>query len=204
MKMPTTASWAIGGLTAALLLGGCSVSTAPATDAMLAGAHASLAENDAVTARQWLASAEPTIDNASERQEYELLMAEVEIRTGQADLALPAMNQLLAADPSNPRAHEMAGKARLMLGEFTEARQHFNVAVTSYTRDMDVGRAQDLRALAEGFEAYAYGRVAEAEDFWGHIGDLKLRAGVLGASAGQGPAPEPGDGTIVQFNQSNR
>ncbi len=200
MRMPTTASCLIG----VLLLGGCGASTLPPTDTMLAGAHASLAENDAVTARQWLASAEPTLDNARERKEYELLMAEVEIRTGQADLALPAMNQLLVADPNNPRAHEMAGKARLMLGEFTEARQHFNVAVTSYNRNTDVDRAKDLRALAEGFEAYALGRVAEAEDSWGQIGDAKLRAGVLGASAGQGPAPQPGDGTVARINHSNR
>ena len=152
MRMPTIASCLVG----ALLLGGCNASTAPPTDTMLSGAHASLAENDAVSARQWLASAKPTIDNARERKEYELLLAEVEIRTGQADLALPAMNQLLAADPSDPRAHEMAGKAQLMLGDFAEAHQHFNVAVTAYTRNLDVNRAEDLRALAKGFEAYAH------------------------------------------------
>ncbi len=198
MRMPTTASCLIG----VLLLGGCGASTLPPTDTMLAGAHASLAENDAVTARQWLASAEPTLDNARERKEYELLMAEVEIRTGQADVALPVMNQLLAADPSDPRAHEMAGKARLMLGEFSEARQHFSVAATSYTREADVTRAEDLGALAEGFEAYALGRVALAEDSWATIVDPKLRAGVLGASGG--PDTQPDDGTLARFNQPNR
>ena len=198
MRMPTTASCLIG----VLLLGGCGASTLPPTDTMLAGAHASLAENDAVTARQWLASAEPTLDNARERKEYELLMAEVEIRTGQADVALPVMNQLLAADPSDPRAHEMAGKARLMLGEFSEARQHFSVAATSYSREADVTRAEDLGALAEGFEAYALGRVALAEDSWATIVDPKLRAGVLGASGG--PDTPPDDGTFARFNQPNR
>ncbi len=198
MRMPTTASCLIG----VLLLGGCGASTLPPTDTMLAGAHASLAENDAVTARQWLASAEPTLDNARERKEYELLMAEVEIRTGQADVALPVMNQLLAADPSDPRAHEMAGKARLMLGEFSEARQHFSVAATSYTREADVTRAEDLGALAEGFEAYALGRVALADDSWATIVDPKLRAGVLGASGG--PDTQPDDGTLARFNQPNR
>ena len=68
MRMPTTASVLIG----AVLLSGCNASNMPPTDTMLAGAHASLDENDAVTARQWLASAEPTIDNARERKEYEL------------------------------------------------------------------------------------------------------------------------------------
>lgn len=198
MRMPTTASVLIG----AVLLGGCTVSNMPPTDTMLAGAHASLDENDAVTARQWLASAEPTLDNARERKEYELLLAEVEIRTGQADVALPVMNQLLAADPSDPRAHEVAGKARLMLGDFSEARQHFSVAATSYSRDADVRRAEDLGALAEGFEAYAVGRVALAEDAWASIGDPKLRAGVIGAS--RGPGSQPDDETLARINQSNR
>ena len=89
-----------------------------------------------------------------------------------------------------------------MLGEFSEAQQHFNVAVTSYKRERDVSRAEDLRALAKGFEAYALGRVAAAEDSWGQIGDPQLRAGVLGASAEEGL--EPADGTVAQFNQSNR
>ena len=200
MRMPMTASALIG----ALLLGGCNTSNMPPTDTMLAGAHASLEQNDAVTARQWLTSAEPTLDNARERKEYELLMAEVEIRTGQADVALPVMNQLLAADPSDPRAHEMAGKARLMLGEFSEARQHFSVAATSYSRKADVSRAEDLGALAEGFEAYALGRVALAQDAWTAIVDAKLRAGVLGASGGNGPGIAADDGTLARFNQSNR
>ena len=198
MRMPTTASVLIG----AALLGGCTVSNMPPTDTMLAGAHASLDENDAVTARQWLASAEPTLDNARERKEYELLLAEVEIRTGQADVALPVMNQLLAADPSDPRAHEVAGKARLMLGDFSEARQHFSVAATTYSRDADVRRAEDLGALAEGFEAYAVGRVALAEDAWASIGDPELRAGVMGAS--RGPGSQPDDETLARIVGSNR
>jgi len=200
MRMPTTASALIG----ALLLGGCGASNMPATDAMLAGAHASLGENDAVTARQWLASAEPTLDNAAERKEYELLMAEVEIRTGHADVALPVMNQLLAADPRDPRAHEMVGKAHLMLGEFAQARHHFTIAATSYSRAADVSRAQDLDALAEGFEAYALGRMAVAKDSWAAIVDAKLRAGVLGASGGNGSELAAADGTLVRFNQPNR
>ena len=200
MRIPTTASALIG----ALLLGGCGASTLPPTDTMLSGAHASLEENDAATARQWLESAEPTLDNARERKEYELLMAEVEIRTGQADVVLPVMDRLLAADPSDPRAHEMAGKARLMLGEFSEARQHFGVAATSYSRSADVSRAQDLGALAEGFEAYAVGRVALAEDAWAAIVDPKLRAGVLGASGGDGPGLAADDGALARFDHSNR
>ena len=200
MRMPTAASALIG----ALFLGGCGASNMPATDAMLAGAHASLEENDAVTARQWLASAEPTLDNARERKEYELLLAEVEIRTGQADVALPVMNQLLAADPNDPRAHEMAGKARLMLGDFSEALHHFSAAATLYSRAADVTRAQDLGALAEGFESYALGRVALAKDAWAAIVDPQLRAGVLGASGGDGSGHAADDGTLARFNQSNR
>jgi Flp pilus assembly protein TadD len=129
-------------------------------------------------------------------------MAEVEIRTGQADIALPVMNQLLAADPSDPRAHEMAGKARLMLGDFSEARQHFSVASTSYSRDADVRRSQDLGALAEGFEAYAQGRVALAEDVWASIADPHLRAEVMGASGGPGAPTD--DETLARSIQSNR
>ncbi len=200
MRLRSIAPWLIG----AMLLGGCGAKTLPATGDMLAGAHASLADNDAATARQWLASAEPTLGNEHERKEYQLLMAEVEIRTGQADLALPAMHQLLAADPNDPWANEMAGKARLMLGEFSEARRHFNAALTGYRREADVSRAADLLALTDGLDAYAQGRFAQAEESWAGIGDDTLRAGVVGATAGTVSNTGPDHGTLARFNQPNR
>ena len=86
MRIPTTVPWLI----AALLLGGCETPSGPSAGDLLAGAHASLADDDAATARDWLVSAEPTLDTARQRKEYEMLMAEVDLRTGQADLALPA------------------------------------------------------------------------------------------------------------------
>ncbi len=200
MKLRSIAAWLIG----ALLLGGCGAMTLPTAGDMLAGAHASLADNDPAAARQWLASAEPTLNSDHERMEYELLMAEVEIRTGAADLALPAMNQLLAADPNDPRANEMAGKARLMLGEFTLARQHFSTALTGYRHEADLSRAQDLLALTEGLDAYSRGRFAQAEESWGGIGDERLRAGVVGVTTGTASYAGPDDGTLARFNQPNR
>ena len=78
MRIPMTVPW----LTAAMLLAGCGASSGPSTGDLLTGAHASLGHNDAATAREWLVSAESTLDNASQRKEYELLMAEVDLRTG--------------------------------------------------------------------------------------------------------------------------
>lgn len=200
MRLRLIAPWLIG----AMLLGGCGAATLPATGDMLAGAHASLADNDALTARQWLASAEPTLVDDRQRMEYQLLMAEVDIRTGQADVALPAMNQLLAVNPNDPRAHEMAGKARLMLGEFADARQHFNAALAAYRHEADMSRAADLLALTEGLDAYARGRFAQAEQSWAGIGDERLRAGVVGATAVTDSNTGPVDGTLARFNQPTR
>jgi len=200
MRLRLIAAWLIGGM----LLGGCGAKIMPATGDMLAGAHASLADNDAAAARQWLASAEPTLNSARERMEYQLLAAEIEIRTGAADLALPAMDQLLVADPRDPRANEVAGKARLVLGEFTEARRHFNAALTGYRHEADLARAEDLLALTEGLDAYSRGRFAEAEELWGGIGDERLRAGLVGATTGTASYAGPDDGTLARFNQPNR
>ncbi len=200
MRLRSIAPWLIG----VMLLGGCGATTLPGTGDMLAGAHASLVENDAATARQWLASAEPTLGTDHERKEYQLLMAELEIRTGQAELALPAMNQLLAVNPNDPRANEMAGKARLMLGEFAEARRHFNAALTGYRREADVSRALDLLALTDGLDAYARGRFAQAEESWVDIGDDRLRAAVVGATAATVSTMGPDHGTLARFNQPNR
>ncbi len=200
MKIPMTVPW----LTAAMLLSGCGASSGPMTGDLLAGAHASLGHNDAATAREWLASAEPTLENASQRKEYELLMAEVDLRTGQADLALPAMNRLLAWDPGDPRVHEIAGKAGLMLGDFADAREHFSTALSAYERDEDMNRAADLMVLAQGFEEYAQGRHAEAENAWAGISDQQLRKGVLGASAETIPNTGPADGTLARTHQPKR
>ncbi len=200
MRIPMTVPW----LTAAMLLAGCGASGGPSTGDFLAGAHASLGQHDAATAREWLVSAEPTLDNASQRKEYELLMAEVDLRTGQADLALPAMTRLLAWDPGDPRVHEIAGKAGLMLGEFADAREHFSTALNAYARDEDVSRAADLMALAQGFQEYARGRHAAAEDAWAGISDQQLRLGVLGASAETIPHTGPTEGTLVRTHQSKR
>jgi len=200
MRVRSIAAWLIGGL----LLGGCGAKIMPAGGDMLAGAHASLTDNDTVAARQWLASAEPTLNSARDRREYELLAAEVEIRTGAADLALPAMDRLLVADPSDPRANEVAGKARLVLGEFTAARRHFNAALTGYRHEADLNRAQDLLALTEGLDAYSRGRFAQAEESWGGIGDERLRAGVVGVTTGTASYVGPDDGTLARFNQPNR
>lgn len=200
MRLRSIAPWLIG----ATVLAGCGATTLPVTGDMLAGAHASLADNDAVTARQWLASAEPTLADDRERRDYQLLMAEVDVRTGQALLALPAMNQLLAVNPNDPRANEMAGKARLMLGEFADARQHFNAALAGYRHEADMSRAADLLALSEGLDAYARGRFAQAEESWAGIGDERLRAGVVGATAATVSNTDPADGTLARFNQPNR
>lgn len=200
MRLRSIAPWLIG----AMLLGGCGATTMPATSEMLVGAHASLVENDAATARQWLAGAEPTLANDGERRDYQLLMAEVDLRTGHALRALPAMTKLLAVNPNDPRANEMAGKARLMLGEFADARQHFNVALAGYRHEADMSRAADLLALTEGLDAYARGRFAQAEASWAGIGDERLRAGVVGATAVTESNTGPVDGTLARFNQPNR
>jgi len=108
---------------------------------------------------------------------------------------------LLAWDPGDPRVHEIAGKAGLMLGDFADAREHFSMALNVYERDEDVNRAADLIALAQGFEEYAQGRHAAAEDAWAGISDQQLRTGVLGASAETITNTGPADGTLVQTHQ---
>ncbi len=200
MRIPTTVPWLI----AALLLGGCGTPSGPSAGVLLAGAHASLADDDAATAREWLVSAEPTLDTARQRKEYEMLMAEVDLRTGQADLALPAMNRLLAWDPGDPRAHEIAGKAGLMLGDYADAQEHFSTALSAYEREQDVNRAADLLALAQGFEEYARGRHAAAEEAWAGISDRRLRTRVLASSAETIPNTGPANGTLARTDQPER
>lgn len=170
-----------------LAAAGCATDTTGA-DEMLAGAHGSLEAGNVTTARQWLDGALPRLENARQRKEYELLLAEADIRSGDADLAAGAMRHLLEQDPDDPRVHELAGKADLMQGDFAAAGDHFDIARGRYAGEADAARAGDLMVMAQGFEAYSQGRIAAARDTWLGIRDRQLRAGILGAS---GEAAEP-------------
>ena len=177
---------------------GCASSSMPGADELLAGAHRSLELNDTATAHQWLQSAQPRLESARQTKEFELLTAELDLRTGSADLALPAADHLLQRYPDDPRAHELAGKAQLMEGDFEAAGRHFTIARERYRDPDDVQRAADLLALSRGFEAYADGKLAAAQGEWEVIRSRELRASVLDASASSGAA---GDRALARSSQ---
>ncbi|MHC4415566.1 MAG: tetratricopeptide repeat protein [Planctomycetota bacterium] len=204
MKIRVTAPWLVLSLSLAGPMGCGANSGLPTASDLLAGAHASLEQDDTKTAEQWLASARSSLETDRERKEFELLAAELDIRTGEAELALPAMSRLLESYPDDPRVHELAGKTRFQLGEFAEAGRHFGIAQNRYRDEEDVGRATDLVALARGFEAYARGRMAEAKQRWGHIKDRALRASVFDASVAAAPADGGGQGVLARSDQTAR
>jgi len=177
----------VGPLLALFALAGCTTSHSPTASAMLASAHASLERNDTDSARQYLDGAGARLDTARDRKEYALLTAEVQLRTGDAVAAERAMTSLLSSYPHDPRVQEMAGKSALLTGDFTSAVYHFDKAMNGYAAQADIDRAADLLALARGFDAYAGGRIAAAEEHWAGIRDAGLRAGVLHSSAAMSP-----------------
>ncbi len=167
-------------------LSGCGSSGSATADGLLAGAHASLEEDDTASAREWLASAKTVLTTARQSKEYDLLAVEIEVRSGRSERAMPTIERMLATYPRDPRVHEVAGKAWLLLGDFAQAGRDFGTAMDAYTDEADAARAADLLALARGFEAYARGRVGDAEERWTGIADDRLRAGVLSATTGDG------------------
>ncbi len=170
-----------------LVLAGCTMfSNSPAASDLLAGAHQSLEEDDTASARQWLAGAEGHLDSARDHKEYELLAAELDIRTGRPELAEPAVDRLLQSNPGDPRVQELAGKTRFALADYAEASRHFESARQRYRREHDIDRSSDLVALSNGFDAYARGRLATARDHWGQIKDRDLRQSVFSAAGGSG------------------
>lgn len=173
---------------AAAALPGCVTSRGPTADDLLAGAHWSLSENDTETAREWLTSAEQRLKTNQQWKEHQLLTAELDLATGNAELSLPAVEHLLDRYPKDPRAHEVAGKIHLSMGEFATSTGHFAIAAGRYTKDGDIARATDLLTLSEGLEAYSKGNVALARERWRAIQDPSMRAEVLGGS--DEPQPE--------------
>lgn len=184
-----------------VLAAGCTAgSNLPTADDLLAGAHDSLAQDDPATARTWLSSARPRLESDRQKKEYELMAAELELRSGNAEPAQAAIEGLLGRYPDDPRVHELAGKTDLRLGDFAGARRHFEVCAAAYGADEDVGRANDLVALAEGFESYARGHLGTARDRWARIREPRLRASVLDASA---MAPDAASGgALVRSRKS--
>ena len=169
----------------ALSIAGCG-SSYTSTDGLLAGVHNHLEKDDTALAGQWLASAAPEVKTESERKEYQLLQVELDIRSGRTDRAVLIVDRLLSEYPRDPRVNEVAGKTRLMQGNYVEAAGLFELAVHAYGGDADAARATDLLALARGFEAYARGRVGDSEERWTGIADDRLRAGVLAATTRDG------------------
>lgn len=183
-------------------LAGCGArSTMPTADDLLAGAHDSLVADDNETARQFLGSAQERLETNRQWNEYQLMTAELDIRTGQPELALPAVDHLLDRNPDDPRVHELAGKVRLSLGDFAEAAQNFRHAQDRYTSEEDIARVTDLLALAEGFQEYAAGRLAAAQQRWGAIQDRTLRSEVFGAAGESPPARGSASGSLARSNQ---
>ena len=169
-------------LTASLLLAGCSTPAGQSSvNVSLAGAHAALERDGLTDADKRLSGAEPSLHSDHERKTYELLRAETEIRTAQAKRALSRTDRLLAAYPHDPRAHELAGKAQLRLGDFTDASRHFDVARQRYVTRDDRSRATDLLALSNGLNAYTHGRLALAQATWARIKDSDVRGSVMNA-----------------------
>ncbi len=183
---------------AAAGLVGCGATGMPTADILLAGAHGSLVDNDTGRAREWLASAEPRLETNRQWKEHQLLTAELDIRTGQAELARPTVTHLLERYPDDPRVHELAGKVRLAVGDFPGAVRQFSTAAGQYRNDEDIARATDLVVLAEGFEAFAGGRMAAARQRWEAIQDRRLRASVFNASDEGGGQVT---GTLARSNQ---
>ena len=183
-------------------LSGCGSSGSATADGLLAGAHASLEEDDTASAREWLASAKTVLTTARETKEYDLLAVELEVRSGRAERAMPTIERLLATYPRDPRVHEVAGKAWLMQGDFAQAGRDFGTAMNAYTDEADAARAADLLALARGFEAYGQGRLSAAEERWAGIADDELRAWVVGASATASGSDR--DAALARNNQFTR
>jgi hypothetical protein len=173
-------------LAAVVTLGGCGSSYSPSASSMLASAHTSLERNDAATAQHYLDSASTELGSARDRKEYRLLTAELLVRTGRADEADAEVSDLLSQYPHDPRVQEMVGKTKLMTGEFASAVWHFDKSMNGYAADPDIRRSSDLLALARGFDSYAGGRIAAAEEHWAGIQDSELRASVLHSSAATG------------------
>ena len=189
-------------LLALAALTGCgSGSGLPTTNDLLAGAHQSLVAGDLKTTGQWLGSARARLQTKEQLREFQLLTAELDIRSGDAGLAAASMDELLSRDPDDPRAHELAGKAHLLLGDFSEARRHFGIAAGRYRSEEDSLRAADLLTLARGFEAYATGSVTAAHEHWKTIRSRGLRASVFDASAAVAPTDAPGDGVLASSHQ---
>lgn len=159
----------------------CSGGSYTTADGLLAGAHNQLEQNDTAMASKWLASAALEVKTQGELKEYDLLQVEAELRSGRIDQARAISDRLLASYPRDPRVNEVAGKTRLMQGLYGDAAGHFEIALTDYQRESDRSRAADLLILARGFESYAAGRLAAAEETWATIVDDRLRATVVGA-----------------------
>ena len=153
----------------------------PAASVSLAGAHASLERDGLTDADKRLDGAESSVRSDHERKMYELLRAETEIRTAQVKQALSRTDRLVAAYPHDPRVHEVAGKAQLRLGDFTDASRHFDVARQRYVARDDRSRATDLLALSNGLDAYTHGRLALAQATWARIKDSDVRGSVMNA-----------------------
>jgi hypothetical protein len=120
----------------------------------------------------------------------------------QATQALARTDRLLEAYPHDPRVNELAGKAQLRLGDFTDASRHFDLARQRFDAPDDQDRATDLLALSNGLNAYAHGRLALAQGMWGGIKDRELRDSVMNAYSVVAPveAPRP----AVLFTGSNQ
>lgn len=171
-------------LLGAVILVGCSGrQDGPTANQLLAGAHTSLAQDDLEMAEVWLGSARPRLETEPQKTEFKLLSAEINLRSGRPEPALAEMNALLKDQPSNPRVHELVGKADLMLGSYEEAAGHFQVAKAHYSSELEGNRASDLLRLALGLSAYAEGDMSVAHEHWRSISDPNLYASVTDSSA---------------------
>ena len=157
----------------------CGCATAPertARHAMI-DAQASISAGHTLAGLEYLAEAYQLPDPNGIAASFGILLeAELRLRERNLEQASALANQVLRAEPTNPHAREVAGKAILLAGgPFEVAEEHFLVAGDNYAKAGDLERIGDLLALARGFSAYSAGDLKVAEKYWRDIGSDELR-----------------------------
>ncbi len=163
-------------MAALVVAGGCaSAPKSSGADAELRLAAQAIESGRPQQAQMWLDRARAQYRGA--QPEYvTLLEAEAKLRMGLTADALALVEEVLATDPNNAGANEVAGKILLKLGQYADAEQRFLAAQLAHSPDSaGFRRLEDYISLARGLDAYSKADPAVASRHFESIGDAQIR-----------------------------